>query len=163
MKMIKWFIDFNKTNSNYLKNNSSDKFKAESSICSINIFFMVFGIIANIISIAAFSQKNLRKRKFNWYLLILAIFELIFCLAVFADNIFMKISEKKIYLHALNKISGIIIDFTVHTTDSYTTVLTVLLSLDRLYAIRKPMKIKQFITNLHAKKLILFSFKTEKT
>jgi hypothetical protein len=70
----------------------------------------------------------------------------------------MKISEKKIYLHALNKISGIIIDFTVHTTDSYTTVLTVLLSLDRLYAIRKPMKIKQFITNLHAKKLILFSF-----
>jgi len=70
----------------------------------------------------------------------------------------MKVYKKKIHLHALNKLSGIIIDFTVHATDSYTTVLTVLLSLDRLYAIRKPMKIKQFITNLHAKKLMVFSF-----
>jgi hypothetical protein len=50
-----------------------------------------------------------------------------------------------------------IIDFIVHTSDSYIAVLTVFLSLDRLVAIKNPMFIKKFITNLHTKFLISIS------
>ena len=60
-------------------------------------------------------------------------------------------------MHDLNKISKIIIDFLIHTSDSCVTILTMYLSLDRLYAIKFPLKIKNFITNLHAKTLISIS------
>ncbi len=122
--------------------------------CNLNIIFMALGFVVNIISISAFSQKILRKRKFNWYLIVLTIVDLIFCLIVFTDYIFSVFHDKRIFLHALNKITYVIIDFTIHTSDSYMAVLTLLLSLDRLYAIKKPMQIRQFITNLHAKKMM---------
>ena len=43
-------------------------------------------------------------------------------------------------------------------SDSSTTLLTLFLSLDRLYAVKKPMKIKEFVTNLHAKTLMIIKF-----
>jgi hypothetical protein len=123
----------------------------------LNLISTAIGTINNLISVTIFFQRTLLNRKFNWYLLVLTIFDLLFCLTVFIDNIFVKINKRGIFLHELHKICFIIIDFTIHTTDSCSSILTLLLSLDRLYAIISPLKIKQFITNLHAKKLMMIS------
>jgi hypothetical protein len=139
--------------------------KVDSISCNLNLTFMTMGIILNFIIIFIFSKKKLRESRFNWYLLVVAIFELIFCLVLFSDNLFSKISKSRLYLHDLNKMSEILFDFVIHTIDSYILLLNVFLTLDRLYAIMEPMKIKEFFTNLHAKKvmfisvLILISFK----
>ena len=143
------------------KKNKSDLnetiIQLESVSCNLSIGFMMIGIVDNLISIVVFSNKKLNKCKFNWYLISLSIFETIFCTTVIIDYIHAGIDIEKVFLHELNKISFLIIYFIIHTSDSCVTMLTLLLSLDRLYAIKFPLKIKQFVTNLHAKKLILIS------
>jgi hypothetical protein len=131
--------------------------RLDEIVLYINLASTAIGIVNNIISITVFLQKTLLKRKFNWYLLVLAIIESIFCLTVFIDNIFVQIHKKKIFLHELNNIGHIVINYIIHTTDSCSSILTLLLSLDRLYAIKFPLQIKQFITNLHAKKLMIIT------
>ena len=121
----------------------------------LNTVLLGIGILGNAASAITLFNKTLRKRKFNWYLLTLTVFEFFFCLISFTDYIF--ILNRGIFLHDLHKISFIIIDFTVHTSDCCVVILTLLLSADRLYAIKNPMKIKEFITNLHAKKTIFLS------
>lgn len=128
----------------------------ETSI-SISIIFMLFGIIGNIISLYAFTKRKLLENKFNFYLLVVSAFRLIFCVTIFTDYFFNTIADQKIFLHDFNRLSSIIIDFILHTSDSCIAILTVFLSMDRLYAIKNPMKVKEFITHLHAKFLIGFS------
>ena len=125
-------------------------------VCDINIYLMVFGLVTNICSLCVFLNVKMRQRKFNWYLLINALFEIIFCKILFIDYIFTKY-KNKIFLHDINSIFNVIIDFTTHSSDSCSTLLAILLSLDRLYAIKWPLNIKNFVTQLHAKKLILMS------
>ena len=48
-------------------------------------------------------------------------------------------------------------DFIAHTSDSLSIILTLILSIDRLYAITNPIKNKYFMTNTHTKTLILVS------
>jgi hypothetical protein len=122
----------------------------------INFFLMLLGIITNSLCICIFTQKSSIKTKFNWYLLTLSISELLFCLIIFSDNFSLIIS--KIFLHELNIYSKIILDFVCHTTDSYTIIITLTLSIDRLYAITNPIKIKGFVTNTHPKIIIISSF-----
>ena len=157
MKMI----DYLQIGKNIFSNrsNSSDEEieKAHETACYLNLVFSAIGIFFNFISIFVFSQEKLRKNKFNWYLLTLSVFELIFCVIIFTDYIFREIYKEGIFLHGLNKITGLTIDFIIHLSDSSTTLLTLFLSLDRLYAVKKPMKIKEFVTNLHAKKLMIIS------
>ncbi len=114
-----------------------------------NICIMVIAIIGNIISINVFLKKNILKKRFNWYLLVSTILEIIFCTINMADYMFAIIQDQ--FLHDYNEISRIIIDFSVHTSDSCIGILTLFLSLDRLYAIKHPLDIKEYFTNLHAK------------
>jgi hypothetical protein len=156
-----------------LNSNKSSNFSIDEDIAkldeigfNLNISSMALGVVNNMITIFVLLHKRLRKRKFNWYLLALTIFEFIFCLTVFTDYIFIKFNKEQIFLHDLNEVSFMVIDYIIHSTDSCSVVLTLLLTIDRLYAIKKPMKIKQFVTNLHAKKLmtlclfLLISLKT---
>ena len=123
----------------------------------LSIIFMILGIIDNSISIYAFLQKKLLENSFNWYLLLVTIFKLIFCTTLFTDYLFNKVYYEHIFLHDLNKYATIIIDFIIHTSDSCIALLTVFLSLDRLYSIRHPLKVKDYFTNSHAKALISIS------
>ena len=123
----------------------------------LSIIFMLVGIIDNSISIYAFLQKKLLENSFNWYLLTVTIFKLIFCTTVFTDYLFNKVYYEHIFLHDLNQYATIIIDFIIHTSDSCIALLTVFLSLDRLYSLRHPLKFKEYFTNLHAKALISIS------
>ena len=118
------------------------KFKEVALVLSI--IFMLIGIVDNSISIYAFLQKKLLENSFNWYLLIVTIFKLIFCTTLFTDYIFNKVYYEPIFLHDLNRYATVIIDYIIHTSDSCIALLTVFLSLDRLYAIRHPLKWRRF-------------------
>jgi hypothetical protein len=123
----------------------------------LNIIILSMGFLDNLMCIYVFLQKKLLRHKFNWYLSIVAMFKLIFSLTLFIDHIFSKIDKDQKFLHDINETASKIIDFIVHTSDSYIAVLTVFLSLDRLVAIKNPLFIKKFITNLHTKFLISIS------
>jgi hypothetical protein len=122
--------------------------------CKINIILLSFGIIGNILCIFAFSRKKMIMRKFNWYLLILAIFELIFCVFLFAEYSLKMFHNTPMYL---NQYINTAIDFTIHTIDTFIVLITLILSVDRLYAIKNPIKFKFFITNVHAKCLVMIT------
>ena len=150
------FLSINDTNTTLDDELNENKIESTRNIAVItNICIMVIGMINNTVSICAFLKKNLLKKKFNWYLLISTIFELIFCSTVFIDYI-SGITIKQL-LHEFNEISRIIIDLTVHTSDSCIVIMTLFLSLDRLYAIKHPLEIKEYFTNLHAKLTISLS------
>ena len=131
--------------------------KLEKTITNLNITILSIGALGNVLSLFTFLQKDLLKLKFNWYLLTITIFEIFCCCTGFIDYIFPKICDRDIFLHDLSKISYITVDYILHTSDACIVVLTFLLSIDRLYAIKHPLKIKEFITNLHAKKTIFIS------
>ena len=124
--------------------------------CNINFLLASLGIIGNILCIVVFSQKKMLICKFNWYLLILAILELIFCLIIFMDYLLRIVHSSPMMIHDLNIHLYVIIDVLIHTIDSSATFITLILSIDRLYAIRNPIKIKHFFTNVH-KKLLTFT------
>jgi hypothetical protein len=92
-------------------------------------------------------------RKFNWYLLVLAITELVYCFLVFFDYLFRLVHPANITFHEFNMFTNMLFDYAIHSADSYLVVITLVLSIDRLYAIRNPIKIKNFVTNLHSKYL----------
>jgi hypothetical protein len=142
---------------NLTDNETGDTSWFEDVTSNFNILLVAIGIIDNIISISVLVNKKLRERKFNLYLLVLAIIELIYCLTVFIDYTFRKLFNQPIFLSEYSNTSRIIIDYIIHTSDSCTVLMVLFLTIDRLYAIKNPMKIKQFITNLHAKKLISIS------
>ena len=126
--------------------------------CKVNLIIMSLGVIGNILCLYVFSKKKMIIRKFNWYLLILSIFEIIFCLILFIDYLYRVFNILPIFLHDLNQFTNILFDFTIHTTDSFIIVITLVLSVDRLYAIKDPIKAKNFITNTHSKCLLMVNF-----
>ena len=128
-----------------IENDSNDTIAFTNYICHITVILMLLGIVGNILSVYVFLQ---RKRR-HFYLLLLASFELVFCVIIFIDYFFRMIYNKSMFLHDLNIFINIIIDFLIHTIDSFTVIITLLLSIDRLYAIQHPIKINYFITKLH--------------
>jgi hypothetical protein len=129
-------------------------FEIEDNIYKVTLFLMLLGIIANMICICVFLQKKMLKIKYNWYLLVLAIFQLFYCLVLFFDHLFRFIHPLNILLRDFNKIFEIIIYFSINTSDSCLVLFYMILSIDRLYCIRNPHKIKTFITQIHAKRLL---------
>ena len=124
---------------------------------SLNLSILAIGLIGNGLCIYAFSKKRMRSVKFNLYSLAIAVFQFIFCSFLFSDYFYRLFSPDKILLHQFNKIFNILLDCSVHTIDSYLAVIRVVLSIDRLYAIKKPLNIKTFATNLHAKRFIFLT------
>ena len=124
----------------------------------LNILILLLGMIGNILSIYAFSRKKMKTRKFNFYLLTLAVFKLIFCFILFVDYLVRFVHPNKIILHMLNKYLEIMIDYLVHTIDSYLAIIKLVVSIDRMYAIKHPLKKKAFITTIHAKPILAATF-----
>ena len=119
-----------------------------------NLILMAFGIFGNFLCIYVFTRKEMNSRKLNWYLLVLAIAELVFCLVLFIDYTFSLLNEARMTLHEFNTSMKIVIDLITHSADSFSGIVTLLISIDRLYAIMNPIEIRNFITNLHAKLLV---------
>ena len=113
-----------------------------------NILFIIFGVFGNFITICTFLNHKLREHRFNWYLLTIAILKLIFYLILSSEYLFA-------FLHVFIEFLNKTVDFIIHTIDSCISALTFFSSLDRLEAIKNPLKIKEFVTHLHAKFLII--------
>ena len=137
---------------------ANKKIQSSDSFIIFNLILMIIGVIGNSLCIKIYSKKEMRKNKFNWYLLVLAIFELIFCFILFANYLFQIVHPKKYFLYELNNFLGILMGFLIRTIDSYLVLITLYLSIDRLYAIKHPIEIKDFITNLHVKYFISITF-----
>ena len=119
---------------------------------NLNLILMSIGIAGNLLNIYGFFQRNLRSTKLNWYLISVAASQLIFCCVLFIDYIF-HFAQKK-FLHDYDVYTNMAIDFILHTCDFYVIALKLILSIDRLYAIKNPIKKKLFFTQKHTKALI---------
>ena len=147
-------MDVNFTNSNDVIEGN----EPFSSLAKANLVFTMFGMIGNTICICVFIQKNLLIRKFNWYLLILAIAEFFFCAIVFANTIVFAISpEEGKMLHDLSLIPCFFFEYSVNSIDAFCVFLTLLLSIDRLKAILDPINSRLFFTNRYPKRITLTS------
>jgi hypothetical protein len=125
---------------------------------AINFLLIIIGIIDNSICIYVFLQRKMIKIKFNWYLLVLAIFELLFCFILFIDYSFRLIYQKPMFLHDFNVFANMIIDYILHLIDSYVTLVTMILSIDRYLAIKNPTQIRKLFTYKHSKLLAWVTF-----
>jgi hypothetical protein len=132
--------------------------KTTSILSKVNLILLIIGTIGNILCIYVYSQNRMRKHKFNLYLLVLAVLELLFCLTLSFDYLFHLIHPNKIIFHDLNDLIDSVMDFLINTTDSYIAIITIFISIDRYNAIINPFQVKNFITNLFAKRLIFTSF-----
>ena len=124
----------------------------------INFILILIGLIDNIFCIFVFLQRKMIKIKFNWYLLIIAIFELLFCLILFIDYSFRLVYKTPMFLHDLNVIANMIIDYSLHLIDSFVTIITMILSIDRYQAIKNPTQIRKLFTYMHSKRLVRMTF-----
>lgn len=152
-------LTFNSTNASFggLRYQDDDYVNALiRAVCHINFVLMIIGVFVNILCIFVFRQKHMKRRKFNLYLFILAILELVFCLIVSIDYLCLLINKK--LLHEINQYTNMIFDYLIHSIDSYVVILTLILSTDRFYAIKYPTKIKSFFTNSHSKLLLISAF-----
>lgn len=125
------------------------------TLSRINFIFMSFGLISNTLSILIFSTKALRKSKFNVYLLILAIIELNFCLTIWIDEIFGLVVDTPKTLSEISYELQVLFHFMSSFLDSFAIMITLILSIDRYYAILRPLRIKDFITTKNTKLSVL--------
>ena len=108
-------------------NSDKDIAVARETALIFSLIFMVIGMIGNLINIFTLLQKKLREHKFNLYLLAMSILKLIFCSTLFFDYIFSQFYSKSEFFHNFHRISYIIIDFLIHTSDSCISLLTLFL------------------------------------
>lgn len=137
---------YNQTIENVLTKHNSNIF-----IGKVNFMLTSFGLIGNTICLMIFSTKELRKSTFNKYLLILAIIELLFCLTVWANESCMIFCHVPKFLIQIDNILAVFIHLLTNLFHTSSIMITLLLSIDRLYAIYQPLKIKDFITRRNIK------------
>ena len=77
-----------------------------------------------------------------------------FCCILFSDYTFRVFNSKPIFLHDLNVFTNMTIDFSLHFIDSYLVFLTLILSIDRLMALKNPTEVKNLVTYLYSKYLV---------
>jgi hypothetical protein len=129
--------------------------KIEYILSLVNFGLMLFGIFANLICICIFAKKHLLAKKFNWYLLVLAAADLLFCLIAFINYFIYAITKPQKAIYELSVFTCYLTDYIVNSTDAFCVYLTLIVSFDRLYAIRYPIESRAFITTRSPKRLIL--------
>jgi hypothetical protein len=159
-----FYIDNNSILENF--NNSIDDFMEPMTIhdhiadiiININFFTMLFGIFANIFSMIIFLQRELRVRKYNWYLAMLSFFDFTFCFIVFTSYLVLRHSNPTKSLFDLNIVTCFMTDYIVNLIDSCCVILTLILSIDRLYAILSPFNSRNFYIYRYPKKTAFITF-----
>lgn len=133
---------------------------ADYLVSRINLSTMLFGIFGNLTCIFVLVHKTLLCKKFNWFLLTLAIADLSYCSIVFVNYLVYVLSESDPaqVIYDLSKITCYLTDYVVHSIDSFCVFLTLILSVDRLYAIMNPIKARFFVTYRFPKLITMISF-----
>ena len=126
-------------------------------VIMINLILMIFGIIGNILCICVFCRKSMVKRRFNWYLLILACVDLLFCCMIFAGYL-VRYPNGERSLYDLSKITCYLNEYILNVLDSLTVFLALIMSVDRFYGVLCPVKSKRFYTNLYPMRVVALVF-----
>jgi hypothetical protein len=135
-------------------------------VSQLNVVLMFFGIVGNMTCLCVLTNRKLYKKRFNRYLLTLAFVELCFSSIVFANYLIFSLYRTKEHnnhhnlhhrrtLYDLSRFTCYYIDFIVNILDEMSVYLMLLLSIDRLYAIREPIKTKLFVTQHKQKRCVL--------
>ena len=132
-------------------------------VSQLNVALMFFGIVGNMTCLCVLTNRKLYKKRFNRYLLTLAFVELCFSSIVFANYLIFSLYQPKEHhhhhrrrtLYDLSRFTCYYIDFIVNILDELSVYLMLLLSIDRLYAIREPIKTKLFVTQQKQKRCVL--------
>ena len=147
---------FSSNKSGYSYNVDFEEVQLKEIAIKIKFILTLIGIAGNILHIYAFLQKKSRCLKINCYLMYLAISQFIFCFTLFFDYLFCFMRQQK-FLHDYNIYANVLIDFIIHACDWNLTAITLFLSIDRLYAIKNPIKLKRFFTQKHIKAIMIGS------
>lgn len=118
-----------------------------------NFSAMLFGIIANTLCISVFYDQVQLRKKFQFYLLALAFADLFYCILVFLNYLVFIVNPPNV-LYDFSYLTCHLTDYSVGIIDSYCILLTLILSVDRLYAITSPLKFRNSITYRFPKMLI---------
>lgn len=122
------------------------------TIDAINFYLILIGIIGNTICIGIFLHRNLRKHKYNLYLLVLSTVELFFCVLAFISYICYIMPIKS------SNFADFRVEFASHFVDSFSVAIRLILLIDRLFAIDRPIAVKSVITKKQPKLLISCAF-----
>lgn len=141
---------------NNQKNNTEEYLETNPKILRINFFIVSFGLLGNTLCILILSRKTLIRRKFNWYLLILAVDELIFCLSYFINNFLLIFFSINIFEFSM--LVGSLYSLFIAFIDFFSIWITLLSSIDRYYAIKYPLKKRNFLLHKHSKLVTMLVF-----
>ena len=121
-------------------------------VSKINLTLMLFGIVGNLVCMWVLAHKKLYQKRFNRYLLILALVEFFFCIIAFANYLTLNLNAEvnqgrgRRALYDLSVFTCYFTGFIVNILDELSVYFVLLMSIDRLQAIRCPIKNKSFIT-----------------
>jgi len=154
-------IIFNQSMSHFNESLTTEKHyfteQTDNVVSKINLTLMCFGIVGNLVCIWVLAHKKLYQKRFNRYLLMLAFVELFFCIIAFANYLTLNLNAEDNQgdeqshrshraLYDLSIFTCYFTDFIVNILDELSVYFVLLMSIDRLQAIRCPIKIKLFIT-----------------
>ena len=122
--------------------------------CYIDFVIILSGLLTNTICIFGYYHKSMRNNKFNWYLLSIACFELIFCVIHLIDYLYQMFDSNSLYLQDLNNYTSAMFDILIHFIDSFVIVIIFILSVDRLIAVKNPFEIRNSLTYKYAPQIL---------
>jgi hypothetical protein len=134
------------------KNNIHNRI--DTLVARINFFLMLFGIVGNLVCMCVLVQKKLLGRKFNCYLLILSLADFVFSVIVFINYCIIFHNPNRA-IFDLSWLTCHFTDYVIHTIDAFCVAITLIVSIDRFYAIIQPIKNKTLITNRYPKQISL--------
>ena len=126
--------------------------QTDNVVSKINLTLMCFGIVGNLMCMWVLAHKKLYQKRFNRYLLMLAFVEFFFCIIAFANYLTLNLNAEvnqgrgRRALYDLSVFTCYFTGFIVNILDELSVYFVLLMSIDRLQAIRCPIKIKLFIT-----------------
>lgn len=123
-------------------------------VSKMNFSFMLIGIISNLLCISVFANKQQLKRKFHYYLLALSIADLLYCIIIFFNYLTYVLDPPNV-LYDLSRLTCYFTDYIVGSIDAFCYLQLLTLSVDRIYAITRPLKLRNFLTYRSPRILIL--------
>nr|QVK45819.1 G protein-coupled receptor [Proales similis] len=108
-------------------------------IAKLNLACMLLGLACNLLCVAGLSRRRVLKARFNVYLLMVAFADLVFC-ALVAANYTIMLQTGSRALYDTCWLACNVTDYAIGSLDSFSVLITLLVSLDRLNAIKRPLK-----------------------
>ena len=131
--------------------------RLDGPMAKLNLYLMFFGVLSNLACIWVLCRKTMLMKRFNFYLLILALVDLVFCSILLTNYIVHNLFKHRA-LYDLSSLTCYGTDYIHYTLDACSVYLTLILSIDRLYAIIRPMRVKNFFIYQYPRRVVLIGF-----